>query len=150
MADDWVWGKVCSEFWGGVGDGVGVGDGDTDGIVFMCGCACDNDWFWDTCWDGILGVTCTLILPLPVECRPREDKVLPPLFVPVVVGVWVGDCDVDGIVFMCGDDVDCTCDNDWFGDTCGDGIIGVTSTTILPLPVECRPREDKVLPPLKC
>ena len=53
----------------------------------MCGdgvsCACDNDWFRDTCGDGIVGVTCIAILPLPDECRPREDKVFPPLLVPL-------------------------------------------------------------------
>jgi hypothetical protein len=51
-------------------------------------------------------------------------------------------------LFMCGDGVVCACDNDWFIDTCGDGIVGVTWTAILPLPIEYRPREDIVLPPL--
>jgi hypothetical protein len=78
MADDWVCGKVCSEFWGMVVDAFGV---------FMCGdgvgCACDNDWLRDTCGDGVVGVTYTAIRPLPVEYRPREDKVLPPLLVPL-------------------------------------------------------------------
>jgi len=101
MADHWVCGKVCSEFWGMVIDAFGVG-------------------YWGIVADGV-GVS---------------------------VGVWVGDGDVDGIVFMCGDIVGCAYDNDWFRDTCGDGIVGVSWTTILPLPVKYRPQEDKVLPPL--
>jgi hypothetical protein len=43
----------------------------------------DGDWFGDTCRDGIVGVSCTEVLPLPNECRPREVEVFPPLFAPL-------------------------------------------------------------------
>jgi hypothetical protein len=57
--------------------------GDGDGVLFVCGdgvgCTCGSDWFED----GIVSGACAEVLPLPIECRPREDEVFAPLYAPL-------------------------------------------------------------------